>query len=199
MHNGRGVIQGDITSPLFFILALELILKTHDLIPGKGVEFGGENVHTLGYADDAALLDSDINTVTARVTSIAQGSRSDADMTISISKTEVMHVVEQGRVSAMTAAEARGVCKHKCPNVGCKKVFFNVHGCKVHAGKCRRQNYHLIDKILDVRGDLGSSKRQFLVRWKGYGPEEDRWKDRKDIDPEAINEFLHTNGPCDHS
>ena len=33
----RGVIQGDITSPLFFILALELILRRHDDIKGKGV------------------------------------------------------------------------------------------------------------------------------------------------------------------
>ena len=36
---GRGVLQGDITSPLFFILALELIMRTHDAAnPEKGVK-----------------------------------------------------------------------------------------------------------------------------------------------------------------
>ena len=86
----RGVIQGDIVSPLYFILALELILRDHDNIPGKGVQFGGKTVHTLGYADDAALLDLSIETATARVTSIAQGSERDADMQINVDKTEVM-------------------------------------------------------------------------------------------------------------
>ena len=89
----RGVIQGDILSPLFFILALELILKYHDNVPGKGVQVGGETVHTLGYADDAALLDASLDVATARVSSIAQGSREDADMDISIIKTKVMQVM----------------------------------------------------------------------------------------------------------
>ena len=88
----RGVVQGDITSPLYFILALELILRTHDVHPEKGVELHGQSVFTLGYADDAALLDNSIEVATERVTAIATGSRSDADMTINIDKTEVMHV-----------------------------------------------------------------------------------------------------------
>ena len=54
----RGVVQGDITSPIYFIIALEAILRRHDKSPDKGVEFGGINLHTLGYADDAALIDS---------------------------------------------------------------------------------------------------------------------------------------------
>ena len=124
----RGVIQGDITSPLYFILALELILKTHDQNAERGVEFGGEKVHTLGYADDAALLDDSINTATARATSISQGSRDDADMLISIAKTEVMHVAEIGRLPKSTNAEAKRVCKYVCPHIGCDKIFFNAHG-----------------------------------------------------------------------
>ena len=62
-------------SPLYFILALELILKDHDTNPDKGVNFGGKTLHTLGYADDAALVDGSINVSTERVTAIAQGSR----------------------------------------------------------------------------------------------------------------------------
>ena len=53
----RGVVQGDITSPIYFVLTLELILRLHDKHKQKGVDFGGHRLHTLGYADDAALID----------------------------------------------------------------------------------------------------------------------------------------------
>ena len=101
------------------------------------MKFGGKTISTLGYADDAALLDRDIVTASARVTSIAQGSRTDADMVISIDKTEGMHVREQGRVPRATAAEAAAVCKEVCPHPGCNRVFLNTHGMKCHADKCR--------------------------------------------------------------
>ena len=69
----RGVVQGDIVSPLYFILALQLILERCDISADKGVSFGGHNVHTLGYADDAALLDETPEITTKRVTAIAPG------------------------------------------------------------------------------------------------------------------------------
>jgi len=33
----RGVVQGDITSPIYFVLALEMILREHDKLADKGV------------------------------------------------------------------------------------------------------------------------------------------------------------------
>ena len=73
----RGVVQGDITSPLYFILALELILRRHDKFAGKGVPLGAVMVHTLGYPDDAALADlgdeEGIELASKRVTSIDKG------------------------------------------------------------------------------------------------------------------------------
>ena len=49
---GVSVVQGDIVSTLYFILALEMVLKRHDKVINKGVNFGGRRVHALGYADD---------------------------------------------------------------------------------------------------------------------------------------------------
>ena len=72
------VVQRDITSPLYLISALELILHKHDRYPNKGVNFGGKRVHFLGYADNAALIDYDVETTTARVT----GSKFETDMII---------------------------------------------------------------------------------------------------------------------
>ena len=193
----RGVIQGDITSPLYFILALELILRRHDAVAEKGTEFGGRNLHTLGYADDAALIDTDLHVATTRVTSIATGSKRDADMEISISKTEVMQVREQGRIAPATPAEAAAVCTYTCPHLGCGKVFYNMHGCKCHAGKCRWQQEYEVDRILAVKGT--TAQRKYLVRWKGYGPEYDLWLPHNNLHPDLINEFLLANGLYDHN
>ena len=194
----RGVIQGDITSPLYFILSLELILRKYDTISDKGVTFGDVTVDTLGYADDAALLDDDINVATTRATSIASGSKADADMEINVEKTEAMHVEEQGRVTPATIEELKGACKFECPHIGCKRVFHNAHGCKCHAGKCRRKDWYEVDKILDVRGEMGSQNRKFLIRWKGYGPEHDQWEPYNHIHPDLIQEYLHANNLYDH-
>ena len=117
----RGVVQGDVTSPVYFVLALELILELYDKHPSKGVDFGSTRVHTLGYADDTALLDYSAATATARVTAIAHGSKIDADMEISVTKTKAMKVCEQGALSKTTNEEAVKVCKFTCPNIGCSK------------------------------------------------------------------------------
>ena len=50
-------VQGDITSPLYFILALNKILRDHDSRRDKGITLGHTIIHTLEYADDTALMD----------------------------------------------------------------------------------------------------------------------------------------------
>ena len=53
----RGVIQGDIVSPVLFILALDQLIRTVDT-SGDGVECGRIlTIRVLGYADDAALAE----------------------------------------------------------------------------------------------------------------------------------------------
>ena len=121
-------------------------------------------------------MDSNLEIATKRVTSISHGLRKDADMEISIEKTEVMQVAEQGRSEPATKEELVSVCNLTCPHAGCSRVFLNAHGCKCHAGKCRYKNFYEVDKILAVRGPTGSPKREFLVRWRGYGPEDDQWE-----------------------
>ena len=114
----RGVVQGDITSPLYtyFILGLELILRRHDAVAGKGVSLGSTILHSLGYADDVTLIDQGnqigIQRATVRVTGITNGSRDDSDMEISVPKTKVLHVRRQDAVSSTTSDEAKKVCKH---------------------------------------------------------------------------------------
>ena len=63
----RGVLQGDIFSPVSFIAGLDRIFRRHD-ISNSGVTVGtGENtvcVSKLEYADDAALIDENVEQAT---------------------------------------------------------------------------------------------------------------------------------------
>ena len=64
----RGVIQGDIISPIFFILAMEQIFRTYDRSP-TGVSVGNYlQIGVLGYADDAALVSLSPELMSERLT-----------------------------------------------------------------------------------------------------------------------------------
>jgi len=142
-------------------------------------------------------VDSDIKVETARVTSIAAGSRKDADMSINIDKTEVMHVATRERVSKTTRAEAKKVCKYTCKNAGCNMVFQNTHGAKCHAGKCKWKHAFEMDRIIKVKGTPGTNKCKYLIRWKGYKPKNDTWEPHCNLPPEEIQAFLKQNGLYD--
>ena len=91
----RGVLQGDIFSPIAFITGLMHIFKIHDN-PNAGVTVGVPpnqvSISSLEYADDAGLLDENVQDASERISSIAAGSREDAAMEISIPKTKALHI-----------------------------------------------------------------------------------------------------------
>ena len=51
--------------------------------------------------------------------------------------------------------------------------------------------------ILDVRGDVGSPKREFLVSWQGY--DQQSWEPRHHLHPVLINNYLHANNLYNHT
>ena len=66
----RGVLQGDIFSPVCFIAGLDRIFRLYDQVnPGMTVGTGAHTVRMakFEYADDAALIDEDAGQATARV------------------------------------------------------------------------------------------------------------------------------------
>ena len=85
----RGVLHGDIFSPVCFIAGLDRIFRLYNQVnPGMTVGTGAHTVRMakFEYADDAALIDEDAGQATARVTSLAAGSIADAAMIISTNK-----------------------------------------------------------------------------------------------------------------
>ena len=136
----RGVLQGDITSPVYFILTLEIILCEHDKDPA-GVPFGDRFVHTLDYVDDVTP-----EKATTRVTVITVGSKKDAYMVISVSKTKSMDVHRQEQCRPVTDEDVKAQGKFRCTHEGCHHVFNNKHELKVHVGKCCRKGVYILDK-----------------------------------------------------
>ena len=72
----------------------------------------------LGYADDVAIIEYGnevrVSRVSDRVTAIAQGSKTSADMDVNVSKTKSLHVRRQARRSQQ---DHRGRSPRQMPNV----------------------------------------------------------------------------------
>ena len=133
----RGVLQGDIFSPVAFIAGLMRTFALHDT-PGSGVEVGipphTVTISSLEYADDAALLDDNVQAASRRISSIAAGSRTDAAMEISIPKTKAMHIHPQVRVSKTETEEIAALkLKHICP--ACTRDFPTKRGLSIHQAR----------------------------------------------------------------
>ena len=90
---GRGVIQGDIISPVLFILVLDALIQQYDSVKGKGFKCGRTlRLDLLGYAEDVALISGDVDDMTRRLTAIADAAKAEADMNVSLPKTFSQHV-----------------------------------------------------------------------------------------------------------
>ena len=133
----RGVLQGDIFSPVCFIAELDRIFRLYDHVnPGMTVGTGAHTVRMakFEYADDAALIDEDAGQATARVTSLAAGSIADAAMTISAKKSKVMHIHKTTRTSATPEADVATLnLVHKCES--CTREFTKLCRLKMRMAR----------------------------------------------------------------
>ena len=83
----RGVIQGDIISPILFITALDQLIQQIDK-SGQGISVGKINeLRVLGYADDATMISPETDQMSERLTAFSSGAKNEADMTVKMSKT----------------------------------------------------------------------------------------------------------------
>ena len=79
-------------SHILFILALDELVKTHD-VHGSGVKCGsGLVVRILDYADDTALLEEELEVMTKKLTILVDAAKAEADMVVSMKKTVSQHV-----------------------------------------------------------------------------------------------------------
>ena len=165
----RGVLQGDIFSPVAFIVGLWRTFSLHD-IPESGVTVGDPphqvTVSSLEYADDAALIDDNASKASIRITAIAAGSRQDAAMEISKPKTKALHIHRSYPVSQTTEQEIIALkLKHKCPE--CERTFPTKRGLSIHRARWCTSG-------LVIRSRTGSSADRAVQRAKRIQQEAQR-------------------------
>ena len=201
---GRGVIQGDIISPVLFILALDALVQQYDEVHGKGFKCGRIlRLDVLGYADDVALISANVDDMTRRLTAIANASRDNADMNVSIPKTFTQHVHRRGKLK-VTKAEAKAAeMKYKFKCDFCTRRFKTEKNMQIHRNSCihnynTTQEVYEVEKVVQAFGHVDN--RWLLVKWKDHvAPEWERQHLlERDGCQEAIREFWADSGlnPC---
>ena len=139
----RGVIQGDIPSPVCFLVALDKLLKDHG-----GLELGIRLTDTvffsdIEFADDAALPSEDAQTASQRLTHLQAKADEEAGMLISIPKTKAQHIMKTPKVSETTEDDVKSLppelqLKFECDK--CGYTYPSQHGLSIHKSRfCKKR------------------------------------------------------------
>ena len=135
----RGVIQGDIPSPVCFLVALDKLLKDHGNPPNSGIQLTPAlHLASLEYADDAAMPDTSAATSSQRLTHFSEKAEEEAGMKISIQKTKAQHIRKLAKVSDTTEEDVSNLpddkkFKYECDK--CGMTYPTKHGLAVHKGR----------------------------------------------------------------
>ena len=133
----RGAIQGDIPSPVVFLVALDRLLKEHGGVE-TGISITPElTLSDLEFADDAALGNNTTDDASERVTNLDEGAAV-AGMSISKPKTKAQHIRHRPEVSATSEADIDNLpetlkFQFACPK--CERVFPTSAGLGIHRGR----------------------------------------------------------------
>ena len=205
----RGVVQGDIFSPLCFIIALTVLLTRHgECAEGSAIDLFELFIKNLEFADDAALVDLTLSAAAERLNRFTAGAIEDADMEVSVPKIECMHIDSElvQHFSRVTVGEEDYddetlVEKWSHPCSYCNAVYGTQHGLNIHlarwCGEATRECYteeFPVDRILQARGPL--EHRYYQVLWAGYTKaecEELPWEPARHLlDCAALDEYWAT-------
>ena len=131
----RGVLQGDILSPVLFIMCLNSIWCRSEE-PNDGWQISEEwCLSEVTYADDIALIETVSSDSQHRLQRLGNTSKETAALQISIPKTFRMVIKQLEQVTPTTNSEANAAAKVHCKI--CDRGFFNIQGISAHKRFCQ--------------------------------------------------------------
>ena len=139
----RGVIQGDIPSPICFLVSLDKLLTEHGGLE-LGIKLTDEIVFSdAEFADDAFLPGGDTEIASYRLTNLQENADKEAGMQISIPKTKSQHIMPTPKVSETTEADIAALPAEKQLCFECNKcgwTYANQHGLSIHQARhCKKR------------------------------------------------------------
>ena len=134
---GRGVLEGDVFSPMAFNIGLEQIFRQADelnsmLAPLDGVQLRGATVDKVVFADDVTLMGSDTARATTTVQNV-QFSSGIAGLNISVRKSHAQHIGRCRGAPAVTPMDIASLkLTRECPKPWCTRRFGTMEGVRAH-------------------------------------------------------------------
>ena len=117
----RGAIQGDIPSPICFLVALDKLLKDHGGLD-TGIHLTMDlMLSDLKFADDAGLANEETESATNRLTTLDAKGEEEAGMKVSIPKTKAQHIRKRPIVSSTTENDIQNLPPEKKFKFECDK------------------------------------------------------------------------------
>ncbi len=118
----RGVLQGDVLSPMCFIIALDRIFRRHNSRTAGISITSTLRIDKLEYADDVALLDGNAEVAQERLSLLNPAANSEGVLNIAAHKSFVQHVQKVQRVTRTTEEDVEKMdFKSQCPD--CERKF----------------------------------------------------------------------------
>ena len=172
---GRGVLEGDINSPIFFSIGLEAVFREADEItsilalPG-GVELRGTAYDKIAFADDVTATGGDVADMSHRV-QILQLSSSKDGLEVSRPKSCAQHLGSYRDAPAVTVDDIQDLkLKYECPKPWCTHRFPSKAAVRGHVTWHEKREGGTIDQDILALGQVVGARgppehRFFMVLW----------------------------------
>ena len=188
---GRGCLEGDINSPILFIIGLESVFRECDdicksLALSRGIKLRNTAYDKVAFTDDVTLTGDDVPDLSHRA-QLLQHSSSKAGLEASAAKSCTQHIGYSSDAPAITVRDIEALkLKHECPKSWCSRRFTSAAAVRSHVTWHERREGGGIDQDKLKSGQIIAARgppehRFYLVLWanrelkwllhKSFGPD----------------------------
>ena len=172
---GRGVLEGDINSPMYFNVGLETVFREADDICSqlglsRGIKLREVTYDRIAFADDVTETGEVVSDMSHRL-QILELSSDKAGLRVSRAKSCVQHIGYSRDVPAVTADDIEALqLKFECPKQWCTQRFANSAAVRSHVLWHDRREGGRVDQNELVKGQIVGARgppehRFYLVFW----------------------------------